>query len=309
MLPGIARTAQEQLKRVSAIAPWLNNEAPLPDDFALWDSSETPLYDQLVKLDGVDELHLIAPFIDSWAVQQLMEHFLPSRLIVGTDALSPNVAGQSLDDLCKSLGCDLELRGLSATNSQVKRRLHAKAMIGVHQDGSWCITGSANITRPALFNSWRGRGNMETVVFRTAANPKAFEALWQDELITSRQLSIHDAVINAEEPEEQDEAKGVRLVDLVARDNEISGHVVFTQPITPLELKLSLRVSNAEYLLALDENDPFSVSLERPLSRPEAAVLRVLCDDNTKLVSAETFIDQLHELEHYGAEIVPSVNA
>ena len=223
------------------------------------------------------------------------------RLIVGADALNANVDGQSLAELCKSLACDLELRGLSATNSQVKRGLHAKAIIGIHQHGSWCLAGSANITRPALLDSWRGHGNMETVVFRTAADPKAFEVLWQDELITFQSLSILDAVINEEEPKEQSAIQVIRLVDLVARDNEIQGQVVFNKAIAVQELKLSLCLSNTQYLLALDDHNRFSVRLERPLLGPEAAVLWVLCDDNTLLISAETFIDQLYELEHYGA--------
>ena len=70
LVPALAKTAQEHLEHFASLAPWLNSVSPPPDDFALWDSFDRPLYDQLTKYDllaklgRVDELHLIAPFID-----------------------------------------------------------------------------------------------------------------------------------------------------------------------------------------------------------------------------------------------------
>lgn len=297
----LSKTAQDQLTHIYKYATWLGRSLPASQNFALWNSFNQPLIEKIAALGTVNELLLIAPFVDLEAVQQLVEHLLPSKLIIGVNSLCPNLDGKSVEALCRSLGCDLEIRAIHALESQIKRGLHAKAIVGVHETGSWCIAGSANITRPALLDHWNAQGNLEIVVYRNTSNSNAFDLLSEDELLTSTRLSIRDMIVEVKEPVSTRHQEIISLSNVVARDGNILGQVYFREKLPIKEIRLHLILINAVLVVSLDDQNRFSVPLDITLAGSEAALIEVLCNDGITIHSAVVFVDQPYELDRYGA--------
>jgi hypothetical protein len=144
--------AAEALERVAVRLDGFTLEGPGP---RLLDNLETPILDALPE-GHVDELVCVSPFYDVGlkALQRLVDRFTPSQLSVLVEGRT-SVDGARLADLLAVSGG--ELRGILDED----RFHHGKLIEWVDEEGRWCLTGSPNISRPALLSSVADGGNCE----------------------------------------------------------------------------------------------------------------------------------------------------
>lgn len=297
----LSRTAMDQLNAIQELAPWLNETTARASETNVWHSLERSIYSRLHELGPVRELQIIAPFQHLDTIQALARHFRPRQLTVGVDSIVPNLDGVALAQRSASWGCSLELRSLSGREGH--RALHAKAIIGIHDGGAWCVTGSANCTPPALLHAWRHGGNLELVTWQSSDDPAAFQPIWQDQLIS---MTVQDpsavTVSDTGVGKPSDPVfSPLRLLELSYQIGTISGLLEHSRVITETgswELELLRRRQSLPILL--DDTGRFSVSLETALQGSEAgrAVLRL--GDGSLLASPYHWIDQPAELARYG---------
>ncbi|WP_242911416.1 hypothetical protein [Actinomadura terrae] len=115
----------------------------------------------------VDELHLYAPFVgpDGRALTEIIGRLAPSRVVVGVQERWSSYDG---DAVLRSLDGvpDTELRLLAE-----QRPRHGK-LLEWRTGGHWtALTGSANLTVPALLKSVASGGNCELGVLAPVASP------------------------------------------------------------------------------------------------------------------------------------------
>ena len=299
--PSLNQTAQGQLKLIREGAPWLTKAMIPPSELALWDLFDDPLFEWLEALTQVEELQVIAPFIDPPTVEQLLQHFRPERLLVGISAVRANIDGQSLAALCQSFGCELGIRAIRSSEGDTVRGLHAKAIIGIHADGSWCVSGSANLTRPALLDSWTNQGNLETVVYRESSDRHAFQSIWADQLIAIRSIAPQDTRPLIEEVSTPVRPSSFYLTELTERNGVIEGCIAFSSTLKVLEWWFELLLSEQRYPVVMDAQDRFYVQLQAPRATPDAGRICAVLTNGTQVWSPEKFIDQPYELERYTA--------
>lgn len=299
---GLSAAAQNQLDAVQELAPWLGATRDRSSEMALWHSFDQSIYGRLRALGPVRELQIIAPFWHLDAIQALVQHFRPRRLVVGVDAVVPNLDGAALAARCAAWGCALELRAISANEGH--RGLHAKAIIGIGDAGAWCVTGSANCTPPALLHAWRNGGNLELVSWQSSPDPGAFEPMWQDKLIAVTVRDPFDIVASDEpasaEPHGQS-AVPARLVELSYADQVLVGRVELSDlAAKPSAWGLELLRRRQSASFQPDDAGRFSLRLDQPLDGPEAGRALMTLGDGELFASPYRWIDQPTELARYG---------
>ncbi len=298
----LSSAAEERLRAIQEIAPWLSETVEAPADFQLWHNFEQSLYSRLAKQGPVDELQIIAPFINLDTIEALVEKLKPKRLVVGVDALTPDLDGTALLARCQRWGCELELQALSGEGGS--RLLHAKALVGIGDQEAWCVTGSANCTHPALHKSWASGGNLELVVWQRSPDPDAFRGLWHDEqvIITSREpTSVYLSLETSPDIDANETPFPIRLLDLRYEDGLLQGR--FQQRATlPASINWSLELLRRRATLPVtpDQTGSFNVRLEKHLTGIEAARLVLVSDGMLLGRSPYHWIDQLAELARHG---------
>jgi hypothetical protein len=298
----LSSAAEERLRVIQESAPWLSGAVQTPVDFQLWHNFEQSLYSRLEKQDPVDELQIIAPFINQDTIGALVDKLKPERLVVGVDALTPNLDGTALTARCQRWGCELELRALGGEGGA--RLLHAKALVGVGDQGAWCVTGSANCTPPALLKSWANGGNLELVVWQRSPDPHAFRGLWHDEqvIVTSREpASVCLSPGTSPDVDADEMPFPIRLLELRYEDGLLQGR--FQRRVTlPASTDWSLELLRRRETLPItpDRAGSFVARLEKQLTGIEAARLVLVSDGAIMGYSPYHWIDQPAELARYG---------
>jgi hypothetical protein len=147
-------------------------EAPDVRDPVLLHNLDVALLTQLATFlpdDGLDELHLCAPFYDRdlAAVARLLHDLQPRAVTVYVGATT-NVDGPALRRALD--GPRVRYRGFEPDEFT-----HAKIVGVIAGDRGWLLTGSANLSRSALLHPASGRGNVELAVLSatTAADVRA----------------------------------------------------------------------------------------------------------------------------------------
>jgi hypothetical protein len=162
--------------------------------------------------DGVDELHLCAPFYDRdlAAVAGLLHDLQPRAVTVYVGATT-NVDGPALRR--SLMGLRVRYRGFEPDEFT-----HAKIVGVVDGDRGWLLTGSANLSRSALLHPGSGRGNVELAVLSTTTAADVRAAFAPPEArIVDRAASDLDA-LSFTEHEEPAQTR-VRLIRAEALDD------------------------------------------------------------------------------------------
>lgn len=163
----VERLADEQLsRRLTALrlgCPWLIGEEA---NGHFVTNAGRPLLDQFVeRLEApVAELHICAPFYDHdlAALRELVARTRPGRLHLyfGADT---SVAGEALAALVEASASSVALRRF-----EPERFVHAKLVAAIDGDQGLLLSGSANLSRPALLLDAATRNaNVEAGVLAT----------------------------------------------------------------------------------------------------------------------------------------------
>src|SRR6266487_1427593 len=117
-------------------------------------SSSRPLLNQIIDhVKAVDELRIITPFLDAFALKTLAAAVHAQTIVLD---LPKDGADTSLLQAVKAVS-ELQPRSLKLKN----RNLHAKAYQFTTSHTSWLALGSANCTQAALMKSVGEGGNLE----------------------------------------------------------------------------------------------------------------------------------------------------
>lgn len=292
-------TAQEMIDRIHDSVPWLANPPRAVDGAEIWSSLETPLLDRLALLEPVDELQLIAPFFDTQTVARLLEHFLPRKLVLGVGAAETSLDGEEVDALCLRIGCEPEMRAIRTSEPSGVRPLHAKAIVGIGDDSSWCVSGSANITRPAVMDTWASAGNLEVVTYRSAVVPDAFNTIWTSDAIAVQPVMLSEARAPRHDFLPAAQLGGLRLTELVERHGDLEGTFVCDEPAEIAALWIELLQGGQELPITPDRQGHFRVRLAEALPHAEAGRLYAQLKSGSSVVSAPLLVDRPHELLQY----------
>lgn len=302
--------ARRQMEGIAENARWLKEEPDNLTDFAMWDNYDSPLWEQLTQwreksgLTGkaARTLCIFSPYYDrdGGMLRQFAETLSPDLLEIYLSQENTTLDGLQLRANWPE-GPDFpdifDIKEIKEKQSQ--RLLHAKIVVGIEENGSWCISGSANMTRAAFAKSWQQGANLEMVTFRWSSDPAAFDYLLEEPVsitpINLDSLEVPAITEHSEQPR-MVFADSILLTELTLQDNFLSGKVIHWPAEESRTAKLEFLRSGENYAIQLDSSGRFQMSYTKGLQASEAALLRgAACE------SLPRWIDVPALLQNYGA--------
>jgi len=300
---------QKQLNSLRENAPWLEQSAPIPNELEIWHNFNTSLWDQLLAWRSkqgysqcpLGSLQIISPYYDKscFALQKFTDTFLPEVTEVYLDPEITNLDGKNLSQLMKEKEHKIQVFGLEGkTEKNLPRHLHAKAIVGREHNLVWCISGSANMTSPALLRSHTDGGNLELVTFQYSKNLNAFEEIFNDPQLKHSKLNISDIKLTDVDPSERTEqiVEPHLISELSVSNQQLIGKVLQLPKNWPSEIELRLLREDRKYSIQINQAKTFTVNLDEPIREAEAG--RLEFQDQ---VSLYRWIDHPDALARYGA--------
>lgn len=304
---GLSTSAQQHIKAIRDGVSWLNSLAQNPEP-VIWHNYYHPLLEQLNgwrKSHGftgpVKKINAISPYYDQHltALKYLATNLSPRQLEIHLDPALTNLEGKKAIKEWRGISSKLGATAIGPGDEQNSHRhVHAKGIIGEEANGSWCITGSANLSHSALLTNWKDGGNLELVVFHWSENTKAFDYLLKDELVSTWPLELSS--ISGTEVEPSDRAitqiRGVFLTDLSLQGGKVEGRLSEPLPAGIQNVRLHLQRMNLDIPFSLQDETSFIAGMRSPLDEAEAA--RV---EGEGFITPYRWIDQPDVLARFGA--------
>lgn len=306
----LSSMASIQLGAIREKAKWLEESSSESDEFQVWKNYNESIWNQLQTwrqnhglISAIESLFVISPYYDSDAgtLLYISNQLLPAEVNLYISPLSTNLDGEQFLQNWKNQSAPLRLHGVRAMRTEGSkgiRALHAKAIVGREANGVWCITGSANLSRPALMRSWGEGGNLEVVTFIWSTDMGAFDYLLQDPMLEIKRLKVEDITASEEEPSERltHISNPLLLKEVTLKGKQLSGQVSGLSINAGEEGYLRFLRANQSIPVRLNSNMEFLVELPFELSHAEAVSFEF--GENA---SAYRWIDQPEQLARYGA--------
>jgi len=299
--------AHQQIMAIQENVVWLRNPSSISET-NVWHNFRRPLLDQLVEwrnLHGFKEPALkvsaISPYYDHnlSAVKQLANNFAPTQLQIYLDPAMTNLDGKEAKKIWRGITPKLTTYAIGPSEEQVSaRHVHAKAIVGHEKNGSWCITGSANLSYPALQVSWQSGGNLELVTIFGSEDPKAFDYLLKDEMVQTWSIDLSSVIVTESEPSEKTNISqfDIFLTDLNLHRDWIEGILSSTLPDRTQGANLHLQRNNIDIPVQFQDELVFRANLKVQLDEPELARL-----ESGNFKTPYRWIDQPEVLTRHGA--------
>lgn len=233
--PEAGRIARRWLEEAGRDAPWLSTELPPTDrrSVRLVDTYGGSLWERVSTLlgqRGPKRLLVISPFFDREAelAQRVRQRWPKCQIEVVVQQRTTNLPVVPL----KKLGGGISLSELRNSS----RRLHAKLLSWVTDEGTGCLVGSANFT-VAAFDA----RNVEACLLLSDAEA-VVSGLFDGQLAT-RPLKFEDFDPGTEgEPEAQGDGSALRLESaLLTEAGELRVSYRHRLPVKPSSLRLAVR--------------------------------------------------------------------
>jgi hypothetical protein len=205
-LPEIIIVDPFAVRRLQAVAGLLDAHPAVTTGPALLHNLDTPLIDQLPPpTEPVREVVIASPYLDrrATALNAVTNHFQPQTI---TYVMTPNARGEA------TALTDWASRPHHRIHRPTGRRyLHGKLVEWATAETRWALTGSTNVTRPALLDTATADGNCELDLLCETTGTLAPE-LEREPLDTTE---IADAISEPEPDTDRDEP-GPRLLRVLA---------------------------------------------------------------------------------------------
>ena len=305
----ISCAGRNQIQFLQQTASWLEVVPSVPPDFRVWHNHDQSILKQLITWRAerglaeqpVQDIRVISPYFDQdvGALESLTDRLLPDNIRINLDPDLTNLDGSLAAKCWQGLGTKIDVSGIGpSSQTSQNRHVHAKAIIGQESDGAWCITGSANLTRPALLKTWLDGGNLELVTFQWRNDPAAFDYLLSDPSIRLWPLSLDQVHVTEPEPSERTTRfdASITLADLSARGDKLDGRLSAPLPDYAQVAVIHLLRRNIKLPIHLIDGLSFRCSLSTLLEGTEAARLEA-----GSLVTPYRWIDQPDLLARFGA--------
>jgi len=303
-------SAQRQLDVISTNASWLLDQTPTSDSFYVWNNFHSSIWSQVMDWreksgllnSPVKELKIFSPYYDqdSGMLRKFTETFLPNEVNLYVSRENTTLNGQALLGNWSKDFPDPQLSDIRESRAnQSQRLLHGKLIVGIEDAGSWCIAGSANMTRAAFENSWQNGSNLEMVTFRWSPDPAAFHYLFEDPIsitpIAINSLNNSDLTTHSENPRRVTE-ETVLITELTLNNKILSGRLG-QWPVTGDEkVELIFLRSGLKYSIKIDRDLRFQIPFTDEIRTSESALVR-----GGGIESLPSWIDIPAILQEYGS--------
>lgn len=316
LLQGISKeenfssTVLRQMNVIAEAADWLNEKPIELQDFAIWHNFQESIWQQFLDWrrrttypnSSVKTLRVFSPYFDQdiGLLCRLTQELHPDEVSVFVSKENTTLDGNRLkvswpDELKLPKLFDIK----EEREKQSTRLLHAKMVVGIEDRRSWCISGSANITRAAFSHSWQTGSNLEMVVCRSSPDPSAFDYLL-DEQLEIRECSFEEVQPTAssdfsEQPKEIFE-DSIFLTELTLQNGVLLGKLNDWPKHGSLKGKVTFQRSGWSSEIELDVDLSFRVVYPEELRSSETAFVEI-----DEIQSLPRWIDHPMALQEYGS--------
>ena len=178
--------SRRMIEKMRHLSPWLLQPGKIDSPARvsllhnLTSSLLSQLADQLQDHD-VTEITVASPFFDAdcKTFTTINRLFHPERIKVVIQQDTSDLQVKRLKQLAETE--DMPIRTYLFDVPADRRYLHAKLTIFKTPDAAWCISGSANFTRPGM-QLTAGEGNFEVAVLHHAESPDGFDVLLENKI-------------------------------------------------------------------------------------------------------------------------------
>lgn len=297
-------TLIKSLNAIRVSAEWITS-IPRTLNRPLIHSYNQSILDQIDALPPVDELRIVSPYFNQGSLEEIIIRKTPQKLSLFVDPKETYLDVEGARIFCDAMSCELELYAITAVDkaNRGSRNLHAKVFVGIHARGSWCISGSANCTYPALISTWSGRGNLELMTIQTSEDSTAFDNIFRDETIQVeplQQTSVKEQV--DDEGHQLPDTARIYLSDVTYIHPRVCGQI--TTDIQASEWLLEFNTLDSEAEIQIDTDGMFETILETQLDKASVVVAIAKDANGTEIArSPAQFIQQVAILNRYGSRL------
>jgi hypothetical protein len=303
-------TVQRQIRKIRDDAQWLNQNSIQLENFAIWSNYDQSIWTQLTKwreeigLAGntLKELRIFSPYYDKDGamLRRFAENLFPDQIEV---YLSPENSTFNANSIQASWpeGIDFPfVFGIhDSMEDQPNRYLHGKLIVGIEDKGAWCISGSANMTRPELDQVWQRGGNLELVTLQFSSDKKAFDYLLEKPAsISSINLAEiqFSRIANASEEPRKVYQDTIQITELTYEYGNLEGRLNRWPENLPSSAELIFIRSGEKKIITIEPDLSFSLAYPTEIVTSEAAYIH-----NNGAESLPRWIDVPESLKEYGS--------
>lgn len=304
---GLSSSAQQQIKTIQENVTWLNIPRQSSES-VVWHNYDHSLLEQLIEwrknhsfVKPAKRVYAISPYYDEHmvALKKLASNLSPTQLQIHLDPALTNLDGKKAAKEWHGISPKLTVKAIGPGEEQNSHRhVHAKAILGQELNGSWCITGSANLSHAALLTSWKNGGNLELVTFHWSEDPKAFDYLLKVGTIRTWSIDLLNITGTETEPSERviSQSTEVFLTDLSLQGEKLSGKLSDPLPMEIKGIKLHLQRRNLDVSISFNDETSFVAHVGDPLDEAECARI-----EGENFSTPYRWIDQPAVLARFGS--------
>lgn len=304
---GLSSSAQQQIKTIQENVTWLNIPRQSSES-VVWHNYDHSLLEQLIEwrknhsfVKPAKRVYAISPYYDEHmvALKKLASNLSPTQLQIHLDPALTNLDGKKAAKEWHGISPKLTVKAIGPGEEQNSHRhVHAKAILGQELNGSWCITGSANLSHAALLTSWENGGNLELVTFHWSEDPKAFDYLLKVGTIRTWSIDLLNITGTETEPSERviSQSTEVFLTDLSLQGEKLSGKLSDPLPMEIKGIKLHLQRRNLDVSISFNDETSFVAHVGDPLDEAECARI-----EGENFSTPYRWIDQPAVLARFGS--------
>jgi len=304
----LSSVADQQIAAIKERATWLKSD-PGDSDVIILHNYDEPILDQLLDwrkkhghVNPSQKVRAISPYYDQGfsAVKQFSNRLQPAQLQIHLDLNLTNLDGKKAKEQWRGISTKLSAYAIGPGEDQAAHRhVHAKAIVGQEVSGSWCISGSANFSHPALLSDWSSGGNLEVVTLFWSEDRKTFDYLFKDKVVQSWEIDLASVSATETGPSEREaniEGNNVVIRDLTFRAGRIEGVLSHPLPGNLSETNLHFRRKNKSLSVHFEDDVRFIAHPDFPLDEAESARI-----ETPILQTPYRWIDQIEILDRNSA--------
>lgn len=228
----------------------------------------------------LEELKIFSPYYDhdSGMLRKFTETLLPNIVNLYVSRENTTLNGQALLSNWPKGFPEPQLFDISESRDNKSHRLlHGKLIIGIEDTGSWCIAGSANMTRAAFESSWKFVSNLEMVTFRWSPDPTTFDYLLDRSISLSpievKALTIPELSNYSEDPTRVTE-ETILITELTLNNKTLTGRLNHWPSTSDNEVDLILERSEKRFPIKINYDLSFQTTFPDVIQTSESVFIR-----------------------------------
>lgn len=268
---GFVKSEKHTTKLLEAInLPWMIDQQLFADKIKLVHNLDTSIIEQLRRNieEEVQKVTISSFLFSTEVIRYICDNFCKNVNICIQPKRVIGLLKPELEHIIKETGADLTFTKVILKDGE-NRFLHAKIIVIQTPKGSYCLTGSANLTKAALLST-ANSGNVEMCLLRFEPDRKYFDYLFNNNSISTERINLDDI-----SPVSTSAFSQIVKPDLELTEAKIENGNLILQfsPVDPcfklarLTIKRAVAVESKILNTDLKEKDRICVSLIEDLKR------------------------------------------